>query len=121
MEAVHSMVDKIKFWLAILLVIGGLIGFYYLGDSLMIVRVGVILLGLALGAAVAYTTAPGRQFYGFAQESVVETKKVVWPTRKETIQTTLVVLLFVVAMAVFLWIVDASLMWVVQMVMGRSE
>jgi preprotein translocase subunit SecE len=121
MEAVHPMVDKIKFWLAILLVISGLVGFYYLGDSLMIVRVGVVLLGLALGAVVAYTTAPGRQFYVFAQESVVETKKVVWPTRKETMQTTMIVLLFVIVMAVFLWIVDVSLMSIVQMVMGRSE
>jgi len=115
------MLDKIKFWLAILLVIGGLVGFYYLGDSLMIVRVGVVLLGLACGAAVAYTTAAGRQFFVFAQESVIETKKVVWPTRKETMQTTMIVLLFVIIMAVFLWIVDASLMWIVQMIMGRSE
>lgn len=115
------MIEKSKFWLAILLVIGGLVGFYYLGDSPTIVRVLVILLGMALGAAVAYTTAPGRQFYAFAQESITETKKVVWPSRKETMQTTLVVLLFVIVMALFLWIVDASLMWIVQLVMGRSE
>jgi preprotein translocase subunit SecE len=114
------MVDKIKFWLAILLVIGGVVAFYYLGDS-PVLRVGAVILGLACGAAVAYTTAPGKLFFVFAQESVVETKKVVWPTRKETMQTTMIVLLFVIIMAVFLWIVDAGLMWIVQMVMGRSE
>jgi len=115
------MIEKSKIWLAVLLVIAGVVGFYYLADSPTIVRVLVVLAGLVLGAGVAYTTAQGRQFYVFAQESVAETKKVVWPTRKETIQTTAVVLLFVIVMALFLWIVDAALMWIVQLVMGRSE
>jgi preprotein translocase subunit SecE len=115
------MLEKIKPWIAGLLVIAGLVGFYYFGESPMVVRILVILLGIALGAAVGYTTVPGKQFFAFAQESVTETKKVVWPSRKETTQTTLVVLLFVIIMALFLWIVDVSLMWVVQLVMGRSE
>ena len=76
--------------------------------------------GLVAGAAVAWTSVPGKTFYAFAQESVVETRKVVWPTRKETIQTTGIVAAFVVIMAVFLWIVDGSLVWLVRLMMGRE-
>jgi preprotein translocase subunit SecE len=52
---------------------------------------------------------------------VVETRKVVWPSRKETVQTTMIVMAFVLVMAIFLWVVDASLVWVVRLMMGRGE
>jgi preprotein translocase subunit SecE len=64
---------------------------------------------------VAVFSAPGREFVAFAQEAVVEVKKVVWPTRKETVQTTGVVVAFVIVMAIFLWIVDAILARVVEL------
>jgi len=114
------MADKIKIAVAALLVVAGLAGFYYLDQSPMIVRVASVLAGLA-GAAVAFwASEPGRQFYGFAEESVAETKKVVWPTRKETLQTTGIVFAFVVVMALFLWIVDAGLLWAVKKLLGQS-
>jgi preprotein translocase subunit SecE len=103
------MVEKIKVWIAVLLLIAGIAGFYYLSDSPMVLRVASVLAGLAAAAAVGWTTEPGKQFYVFAQEAVVETKKVVWPTRKESFQTTAAVFAFVVVMAVFLWITDKSL------------
>ena len=68
--------------------------------------------GIAAGAAVAWMTAPGREFAVFAREALVEVKKVVWPTRKETMQTTAAVFAFVVVMAVFLWVSDKTLEWV---------
>ena len=68
----------------------------------------------------AWTSAPGRQFAVYAQESWVETKKVVWPSRKETVQTTGMVMVFVLIMAVFLWIVDALLVWGVKLFMGAG-
>ncbi len=114
------MADKIKLGLAALLVVAGIVGFYRLGDSAMVLRVGSVLLGLIAAAAVAWTSMPGRRFTAFAQESIAETKKVVWPTRKETVQTTGVVLAFVVTMAVFLWIVDAFLVWVVKFLLGSE-
>jgi len=112
------MADKIKLLLAILLVVAGVAGFYMLGEAATILRVGSVLGGLIAGALVAWTTAPGRTFFAFAQESVAETKKVVWPSRKETVQTTGMVLAFVVVMAIFLWIVDALLVWGVKFFMG---
>jgi preprotein translocase subunit SecE len=112
------MADKIKLALAILLVVAGVAGFYYLSGSALILRIAAVVAGLVLAAAVAWTSAPGKQFYVFAQEAVAETKKVVWPTRKETVQNTGVVLLFVLVMAIFLWIVDALLGWGVKLLMG---
>jgi preprotein translocase subunit SecE len=103
------MADRIKTAVAVVLLIAGIGGFYYLSESPMVLRVASVLAGLAAGAAVGWTTAPGKEFFLFAQEAVVETKKVVWPTRKESLQTAAAVFAFVVAMAAFLWITDKSL------------
>jgi preprotein translocase subunit SecE len=103
------MVDKIKVAIAVLLLIAGIAGFYFLSESPMVLRVASVLAGIAAGSVVGWTTEPGKQFFVFAQEAVVETKKVVWPTRKESLQTTGAVFAFVVAMAVFLWLTDKSL------------
>src|SRR5262245_57063769 len=115
------MVDKIKIVVAALLVVAGLAGFYYLADMPAIARVGSVLAGLAAAAFVFWTTDPGKQFYVYAQESVAETKKVVWPTRKETMQTTGIVFLFVVIMALFLWGVDSILLMIVKKFLGTGE
>ena len=106
------MVDKIKVSVAVLLLMAGIAGFYYLADSPMVLRVVSVLGGIVAAAVVGWTTEPGKQFFVFAQEAVVETKKVVWPTRKESFQTTGAVFAFVVAMAVFLWITDKGLEYV---------
>ncbi|MBI4195889.1 MAG: preprotein translocase subunit SecE [Betaproteobacteria bacterium] len=115
------MADKIKMVVAGLLVVAGLVAFYYFSESAAIIRVAGVLAGLAAGFAVFWTTVPGKEFVGYAQESVTETKKVVWPNRKETLQTTGVVFAFVIVMALFLWLVDASLLWVVKKLMGQGD
>jgi preprotein translocase subunit SecE len=103
------MADKIKFAIAVLLVMAGIAALYYFGDSPAVLRVVYVLAGFAAGAAVGWTTEPGKRFYVFAQESIAETKKVVWPTRKESFQTAGAVFAFVAVMAVFLWITDKGL------------
>ena len=115
------MVDKLKIAVAVLLVVAGIAAFHYFTDALTILRVLAVLGGLVGAALVLWTTAAGKQFYAYAQESVDETKKVVWPTRKETLQTTGIVFVFVLIMALFLWLVDASLIWVVKKLIGRGE
>jgi preprotein translocase subunit SecE len=114
------MVDKIKITVALLVAAAGVAGFYYLDQSPMIVRVLSVLAGLGAGAFVFWLSAPGKEFQVYAQESVTETKKVVWPTRKETLQTTGIVFAFMVVMALFLWIVDAGLLWAVKRLLGQS-
>jgi preprotein translocase subunit SecE len=115
------MADKVKIALAVLLVVAGLAGFYLFSDSPAIVRVLSVLAGLAAATGVLWTTVPGKQFYVYANESYEETKKVVWPTRKETMQTTGIVFVFVVLMALFLWAVDSSLLWMIKKFLGQGE
>jgi preprotein translocase subunit SecE len=115
------MADKVKLAIAFLLVVAGIGGFYYLSDNAMVLRVASVLVGIGLAVTVAWFTESGKRFYGFSQESLNEARKVVWPTRKETMQTTGVVFLLVVTMALFLWVVDASLMWMVKLLMGRGD
>ena len=105
------MIDKIKLGLGAVLVAVGVWGYYRLADSPLILRILAVAAGILAGAAAAWWSEPGKQFAAFAGESVEEVKKVVWPTRKETIQTTAAVFAFVVVMAVFLWLTDKSLEW----------
>lgn len=106
------MADKIKFTLALLMLVAGVAGFYLLAEQAMILRVLAVLFGMGFSVAVAWKTEPGRLFFVFAKEAAAEAKKVVWPTRKETLQTTGLVFAFVVIMAVFLWLTDKSLEWI---------
>ena len=106
------MADKLKFALALVLLAAGVAGFYLLAEQAMILRILSVLAGLGAAAAVAWRTEPGQRFFGFAKEATTEAKKVVWPSRKETLQTTGAVFAFVVVMAVFLWLTDKSLEWV---------
>ncbi len=115
------MADKIKLLVAFLLLVAGIVGFYYLHGSAAVLQLASVLVGVVLAAVVAYTSEPGKRFFEFGKDSVAEAKRVVWPTRKETMQTTGVVVLFAITMALFLWAVDASLMMVVNGLMGRGE
>ena len=115
------MADKIKIVLAFLLVVAGVAGFYMLHESAAVLRVLSVLAGVLAAAGVFWTTESGKALFGFAQDSVAEAKRVVWPTRKETLQTTGVVVMFAVVMALFLWAVDASLLLVVNKLMGRGD
>ena len=105
------MIDKIKLGAGVFLVGLGIWGYYWLSDSALILRILAVAAGILAGAAVAWWSEPGRQFAVFAGESLEEVKKVVWPTRKETMQTTAAVFAFVVVMAVFLWLTDKTLEW----------
>ena len=116
------MVDKIKLGIAIALVVAGIWGYYLLGEVAVVLKILVLVAGFAAGAAVAWTSEPGKQFFIYARESHAEVKKVVWPTRKETTQTTLAVFAFVVVMAVFLWVSDKTLEWVLyDLVLGWKK
>ncbi len=114
----NPVMDKVKVTAAALLVVAGVAASVYLASSPAIVRLGVIILGFLLAGAVAFTSESGKRFYAYCQDSIAETKKVVWPERKEALQTTGVVALFVIVMAIFLWIVDALLVWLVRFLIG---
>ena len=111
-ETVTSAADRLKLALALLVFIAGLVGFYVLASSPMIARVGVVLAGLVVGLLIAWTSEPGRRLISFSKDSIQETKRVIWPSRKETVQTTGIVFAFTVVMAIFLWLADKSIEWV---------
>ena len=110
-QDVTSAVDRLKLALAIAIVVAGVVGYYMLAQQPMVLRILAIVGGLVLGGVVAWFSEPGRRFLAFGKESWNETKRVVWPTRKETWTMTLYVFLFVVVMALFLWLVDKGLEW----------
>lgn len=106
--------DKVKWATAILLLLAGLAGFYYTAErSLLLAWVGV-LVAAVMALALAYRTDRGREIAGFLKEAQIEVRKVVWPTRAETMQTTLAVLVVVVVVGVGLWLLDLFLGWLVQ-------
>jgi preprotein translocase subunit SecE len=105
-EAGASVLDTVKLAAAAAILIGGVAGFYLLSDYPLAVRWVVVLVSLALGIVVALQSAQGRVFWQFVQGSRIELRKVVWPTRQETLQTTLVVFVGVVVMGIFFWILD---------------
>jgi preprotein translocase subunit SecE len=116
------MIDKVKLGGSALLVALGIWGYYLLSESPLILRILAVIGGILTGAAVAWWSQPGREFAVFAGESLDEVKKVVWPTRKETIQTTAAVFAFVVVMAIFLWLTDKSLEWVLyELILGWKK
>lgn len=104
--------DHAKLIVAACCVLAGLVGFYWLSSQALALRILVVIAGFLAAAGVAYTSVQGQQFLRFAKEAWAETRRVVWPDRKETVQMTLTVFGFVVIAALFLWIVDKSLEWV---------
>jgi preprotein translocase subunit SecE len=113
--------ERIKIAVAALIAIGGLVAFYWMVDRQpLVVRLAALLGAFALAVIVMWFTETGRTFAAFARESWEEAKRVVWPTRKETLQTTGVVFAFVFVMAIFLWGVDATLLWITQKMLGTG-
>ncbi len=108
-QTVTTSADKAKLALAVLAITAGVVGFYALAGQSGLIRAAALVGGLLLALVFAWTSQMGRDFIGFARESVRETKKVVWPSRKEATQITGVVFGFVVVMAIFLWGTDKML------------
>lgn len=111
-ETVNTGADKAKLAAVVALVIASVAGFYLLGKQGAVVQWATLIVGLVAAAAVFLMSESGRQFVAFAKDAWREVKKVVWPTRKETLQMTAYVFAFVVIMALFLWFTDKTLEWV---------
>jgi preprotein translocase subunit SecE len=120
-QTVSTSGDKIKITLAVLVLLAGVVGFFVLSDKSAI-RIAVFVAGLLLATAFMWTTEPGQRFLNFGAESIRETRKVVWPTRKEAGQITAVVFCFVLVMALYLWGIDKILEFVLyDLVLGWKK
>ena len=111
-DTVTTGADKTKLAISALLIVAGFVAYFLLSAQGSIAQWAALLVGVAAGVALYFQTGSGRSLIGFGRDSVRELRKVVWPTRKETTQTTLFVFAFVVIMAMFLWVVDKLLEWI---------
>ena len=112
---------NIRLGLSFLLLGAGLLGFYMLSEQPTVIRILSILAGVGAFIVVFRTTPQGQQAFGFLSEAITEGKKVVWPTRKETIQMTMVVFILVVIMAIFLAFIDISFSYIINLLLGRGD
>jgi preprotein translocase subunit SecE len=112
--------DFLKWLFVILLVASGIVSFYYFDEQSVLMRVISLLAIAILAAWVAAKTAKGKYTLGFIHESHIEVRRVVWPTRQETIQMTSVVLFMVVLLALVIWMLDGILMWIVRLLTGHG-
>jgi preprotein translocase subunit SecE len=119
-ETPISNLDAVMLGLAAFLVAGALAAFYYFGDQSLLLRVVGLLAVIGLALALGFRTQKGRDIWAFMKEAQVEVRKVVWPTRQETVRMTLIVVLMVVTVAGFLWVLDAGLSWLVQWLTGQE-
>ena len=120
-EEQPTIVDTAKLALSIVIVLGGLVAYYYFGDASALLRTLGVLLALALAAVVALTSMQGKALWKFVLGARVELSKVVWPTKDETIQTTLVVLVVAVIGGVLFWTLDFFLLWITTRITGTGS
>ena len=120
-ETSAGQLDSVLLVLAALVVVASLGAYYYFDGVPVVVRALGILAGLGIGAALGYRTAPGQSLWQFIQGSRVEIRKVIWPSRDETVKGTLAVFAFVVAMGVFFWVLDLVLLLVTRSITGQGS
>ena len=119
-EAVSSMPDVMKWIGAAAVFAAGLIGFYYFAEHSTLLRVIGLLFALGLCVVIAVQTEKGRSVWDFMRDSRTEVRKVVWPTRQETLQTTLIVMAVVALVAVIMWALDSLLGFLVSLLLGQG-
>ena len=111
-ENVTSTADRLKLGLSVLVVLAGIIAFSALESRIpAVARVAIFIASLIVAAVIVWFTEPGRRTVAFAHESYNEVRRVVWPTRKETMQMTGIVFAFVAIMGLFLWLLDKFVEW----------
>jgi preprotein translocase subunit SecE len=106
--------------LSIILLIAGIVAFYWFDEQPLLIRVAMVILGLAAAAGLMWFSWYGREFWQFAQAARVELRKVVWPERDETIKTTYVVFGFAIVMGLFFWFLDMGLTFLTRLLGGQT-
>ena len=120
-ETIDNRADTLKLVIAALLVCGGMGGYYVFATHSVLLRVVGLLACALVAILIASRTEKGRAVWSFFHESQIEVRKVVWPTREETMQTTLIVIIVVVVAALFMWLLDWFLGWAIRFVIGTGS
>ncbi len=119
-ETESGRLDSLKLWVAILILAGGIFAFYYFEGQLLVLRVLGLLAVAGISVFIAAQSSTGKTIIGFIKGAQTEVRKVVWPTRAETLQTTLAVILMVLLVGIFLWLLDMFLLWAIQVITGQG-
>jgi len=119
-DAPESRLDSAKLGFSIALLLGAVVAFYYFEDQSLLFRVLGLVAVAIVALLIASRTAVGARTIGFAQDARTEVRKVVWPTRQETVQTTLIVFVMVIIMGIMLWLFDMFLLWAVRLLTGQG-
>ena len=120
-EPKNSIIDTVKLLVGLLLLIASIVGFYLFPDASLLYRVLGMLAVAGLGVAVALTSTKGKGLLGFMGLARTEVRKIVWPSRQETMQTTLMVFIIVTILSIFLWFVDMFLGWGVKVLLATGS
>ncbi len=119
-EVVSNKLDTLKLLLAIVVLVAGIVGFYYYETESQLYRVLGVVFAAAVAVVISSTTLLGQNLIGFGREARMEVRKVVWPTRQETVQTTFMVIVAVIIIGIFLWLIDMLLAQAIQMITGGA-
>lgn len=112
--------DTLKLAIALLILVAAVIGFYMFAEESLLLRIIGLLACIGIAGAIALQTEKGRNIWSFFQEAQIELRKVVWPTRQETVQTTLIVIIVVIVVAIILWLLDMFLGWSIRNILGQG-
>ena len=119
-EVVSNKLDTFKLLLAIAVLIAGIVGFYYYEAESLLYRVLGVVFAAGVAVAISATTVLGQNLIGFGREARMEVRKVVWPSRQETVQTTFMVIVAVIIIGIFLWLIDMLLAEAIQLLTGTG-
>lgn len=119
-ESGTSFIDVIKLTVSIALIVGGIAAFYYFADYSLLYRVLGLVAAVIVSVLIVFSTEMGRQLWLFMKEARTEVRRVIWPTRQETTQTTLIVVVMVFVVGIILWLLDMFLFWGVRVLTGQG-
>ena len=120
-ETESNRFDSLKMGIAVAILAVGIIAFYRFDDQLLVLRVLGLLAVAGISVFIAAQSSTGKTIIGFIRGAQTEVRKVVWPTRAETVQTTLAVILMVFLVGIFLWLLDMLLLWAIQLLTGQGS
>jgi preprotein translocase subunit SecE len=115
-----TILDTVLLLLSVAILVGGIFAYYYYAEESVLLRTAGVLVGFLLALWIALQSAQGRTLWAFIQGARVELRKVVWPTREETVQTTIIVLVFAMIMGTFFWLLDIFLLWFTRFLTGQG-
>ena len=118
--APNRALDAAKLAASLLVLAAGIVGFYWFNEEPVYIRVPALLVAVGISLALFFITSNGRVIWGYMQGSRTEVRKMVWPTRQETFQTTLTIFIVVGLLGVFLWLIDMLLLNAVRFITGQG-